>query len=104
MLTLVFVALKDWYRVNRLPRWFWQSFYSVLLLGWISLTFPMGNARIETGFQWLSWHLPDNLLAVVGIWASLTLLLCLLLDKLTRQAELAPAPAQTVNFLTQFQQ
>jgi hypothetical protein len=104
MLVFVFVALKDWYRLNRLPKWWWSGFYGVLLLGWFGLTFPAGNSTIEGGFQWLSWHLPDNLPAVIGIWASLTLVLGLLLDKLTREAELAPAPAQTVNFLSRFQQ
>jgi hypothetical protein len=104
MLTFVFIAVKDWYRLNRLPKWFRASFYTVLWLGWMSLIFPMGNARIEGGFQWLSWHLPDNLPAAIGIWAAATLLLYLLLDKLTREAELAPVPAQSVNFLSRFQQ
>jgi len=104
MLIFVFIALKDWYRLNRLPKWWWTSFYAVLALGYIGLIFPMGNGRIEGGIQWLSWHLPDRLPAVIGIWASVTLVLCLLLDKLTREAELAPVPAQTVNFLSRFQQ
>ena len=103
MLVFPFVALKDWYRMNRLPKWWWTGFYGVLLLGWFGLTFPTGNLRIEGGFQWLSWHLPDDLAAAMGIWAALTLLLCLVLDKLTREAELAPVPVQTVNLLSRFQ-
>jgi hypothetical protein len=76
----------------------------VLALGYIGLIFPMGNGRIEGGIQWLSWHLPDRLPAVIGIWATVILVLCSLLDKLTREAELPIVPAQTVNFLSRFQQ
>jgi hypothetical protein len=103
MLTFALVALKDWYRCQRLPSWVWKVIFVGLLLTAMALVFGSGPFGIQDYLQWLSWRLPENLAVLITICAVPTLLFYLLLEKLTREAELSPAPAQNVNFMTQFQ-
>jgi hypothetical protein len=103
MLTFALVALKDWYRCQRLPSFVWKVIFVGLLLTAMALVFGSGPFGIQDYLQWLSWRLPENLAVLITICAVPTLLFYLLLEKLTREAELSPAPAQNVNFMTQFQ-
>ena len=103
LLVFIAIALKDWYRCQRLPGWLMASILGTLLVAGTAAIFGAGTSAFQDCLQWLSWHLPEDLTAVIAVCAAAPLILYLLLEKLTREAELSPAPAQNVNFMTQFQ-
>ena len=84
-------ALKDWYRWRRLAPWFtWSVFVLLFTAGLMPIGFWLPD-----GIQWVAWSLPDSWLAFLATCVGAPVVCYWPLDKIFREGELSPLPANT---------